>query len=273
MRADYYQLLDVSPDAPAQELKAAYYRLAMRYHPDRNEGNPAAEERFKLVAEAYRTLGVPERRREYDNWLKLHDRYHAAPELEELSSARRIRPFHYSSRRARERQERRRGYAQERPRARRRVGSILVRSNGKVNTWIFLGFYVVVALNLLPIFFRQMSSPPVRSAAGAAPQAEAEPHESEVRRRLLAMEQDWRQRAGAGEAAAQYQLGLFLFNKSSRGRGAGATPSVLRRAASEGYRQEALHWLRKAAGQGHAGAARLLRRLAPSSAQGAAPAL
>ncbi len=263
MRADYYQLLDASPEATQKELKAAYYRLAMRYHPDRNAGDPAAEERFKLVAEAYRTLGVPERRREYDNWLRLHNLYQGTPELDAFSTSHRVRPFHYSPRRARERQERRSGGAAERPRARRRAGGILFRSNGRVNTWLFLGFYALIAFNLMPIFLRHMFSSPPPVAKKAAPVEEPRVDEVQVRRRILEMELALRRRAEAGEAEAQYQMGLYLFNKSSRGRGEGASPTLLRRAASCGYRREALHWLGLAAGQGHAAAARLLSRLVP----------
>ncbi len=264
MRADYYQLLEVQPEAPAKELKAAYYRLALRYHPDRNVGDPDAEEHFKLVAEAYRTLGVPERRREYDNWLHLHNLYQGVPELERMSAASRIRPFRYSSRRARERQARRMGSGDERPRSRRRVGGFLFRESSRVNTWMFFGFYALLALNLLPIFFRHMVASPAPVVKKEASAAEAEVNEVVVRRRLLEMEQALRQRAEAGEAAAQYQLGLYLFNKSSRGRGAGTTPSVLRRAASASYRQEALLWFGKAAEQGHGMATRLLKRLSPA---------
>ncbi len=265
MRADYYQLLDVSPGVSQKELKAAYYRLAMRYHPDRHADDPAAEERFKLVAEAYRTLGVPERRHEYDNWLCLHNRYQCAPELQAFSSAHRVRPFHYSSRRARERQEYRAGGRMERPRVRRRAGGLLFRSNGKVNSWLFLGLYALVVFNLLPIFFRHIFSSPAPVVKKSSPAEEPRVDELVVRRRVLEMEQALRQRAEAGEAAAQYELGLWLFNKSSRGRGEGVVPSVLRRAASAGYRQESILWLRRAAEKGHALAMRLLKRLEPSS--------
>ncbi len=263
MRADYYQLLDVAPDATPRDIKLAYYRLAKRYHPDHNEGNSAAEERFKLVAEAYRTLGVPERRREYDNWLHLHNLCPGASELEVFASARRVRPFHYSSRRARERHERRTGRAGERPRARRAFRSLPFSGSGKLNSWLFWGFYGLIALNLLPIFFRHMFSPPSHVVKKVEATEQPTPSEAEVRRRVLALEQELRQKAEAGEAEARYQLGLYLFNKSSRGRGEGAKPSLLRRAASQAYRKEALHWLSLAAEQGHGGAIRLLKRLKP----------
>ncbi len=267
MREDYYQLLDVSPGASPREIKAAYYRLAMRFHPDRNAGKPAAEERFKLVAEAYRTLGVPERRSEYDNWLRLHNRYQTAPELQAFSAAHRVRPFHYSTRRARERQERRTGRAEERPRTRRRMSFLPFVSTSRANGWLFLGFYALIAFNLLPIFFRHMFSSPAAVVKKNESVEKPQVNEAEARRRVLEMEQRYRKRAEAGVAVAQYQLGIYLFNKSSRGRGEGARPSVLRRAASEAWRQEAMEWMTRSAEQGYKPAIRLLNRLRSSPPQ------
>ncbi len=261
MRPDYYQLLDATPQSTPQELKAAYYRLAKRYHPDYNAGDPAAEERFKLVAEAYRTLGVPERRREYDNWLRLHELCPGASELEAFGAAKRVRPFHFSSRRAQERQQRRSGVPHQRPRSRRLFRTLPFSSSAKLNTWLFIGFYALIAFNLLPVFFRQMFASPAPVVRKTSPAQAEQVDEVEARRRIMNMEQSLRTRASAGEVEACYQLGLYLFHKSSRGRGEGANPTVLRRAASEGYRREALHWLHRAAGQGHAAAQRLLNRL------------
>ncbi len=258
MRADYYQLLDVEPTASAKDIKASYYRLALRYHPDRTEGDPAAEERFKLVAEAYRTLGVPERRKEYDNWLHLHDLYRAAPELAGMSSQPHtpITPFHFSSIRARERQDRRMGRGT--PRRRSRYHGILPRKASKVNTYLFMGFCALLVINILPMILRPMfgDGRPKHKPAAAVEEKEATP--AEARTRLLAMEQELRGRATAGEAEAQYKLGLYLFNKSARGRGAGDKPGLLRRAASEGFRLEATDWFERAAAQGHGGAQRVL---------------
>lgn len=62
----HYDLLGVPQGAPAPEVRAAYRRLAVRYHPDKHFGNPHFEELFKLVAEAYRVLGDPRRRAAYD---------------------------------------------------------------------------------------------------------------------------------------------------------------------------------------------------------------
>ncbi|MDR1044214.1 MAG: DnaJ domain-containing protein [Candidatus Adiutrix sp.] len=65
-QADYYAVLGVIRGASAEELKRAYRRLAVQWHPDRNPGSKLAEERFKTIAEAYAVLSNPSRRRQYD---------------------------------------------------------------------------------------------------------------------------------------------------------------------------------------------------------------
>lgn len=62
---DFYEVLEVSPDAGPEEIKAAFRRLSKKYHPDANPAR-ATGERFKQVSEAYATLSDPDRRREYD---------------------------------------------------------------------------------------------------------------------------------------------------------------------------------------------------------------
>ena len=68
MESDFYKALGVSADASADEIKKAYRKLAMQYHPDKNPGDKAAEENFKLVAEAYEVLGDLEKRKIYDRY-------------------------------------------------------------------------------------------------------------------------------------------------------------------------------------------------------------
>jgi len=68
-KRDYYEVLGVSRDADAEEIKRAYRKLAMKYHPDRATGDKAeAEARFKEAAEAYEVLSDPEKRRRYDQY-------------------------------------------------------------------------------------------------------------------------------------------------------------------------------------------------------------
>ncbi|MFP4476110.1 MAG: DnaJ C-terminal domain-containing protein [Desulfatibacillaceae bacterium] len=63
---DYYKILGVSKSASADEIKKAYRKLAMKYHPDTAQGDPTAEDRFKEINEAYAVLGDKEKREEYD---------------------------------------------------------------------------------------------------------------------------------------------------------------------------------------------------------------
>ena len=67
-KRDYYEVLGIGKDAAEGDLKKAYRRLAMKYHPDRNPDDPDAEERFKEASEAYEILQDPERRRAYDQF-------------------------------------------------------------------------------------------------------------------------------------------------------------------------------------------------------------
>ncbi len=65
---DYYKILGVSKDASPEEIKKAFRKLALKYHPDRHKGDKEAEERFKEINEAYAVLSDPEKRRQYDTF-------------------------------------------------------------------------------------------------------------------------------------------------------------------------------------------------------------
>src|SRR5213592_2450835 len=67
-KRDYYEVLGVSREADDEEVKRAYRKLAMQYHPDRNVGDAEAELKFKEAAEAYEILRDPEKRQRYDRY-------------------------------------------------------------------------------------------------------------------------------------------------------------------------------------------------------------
>jgi len=67
-KRDYYQVLGVNRDATDDDIKKAFRRLAKQYHPDANQGDPSAEEKFKEAGEAYQVLSDPEKRQLYDRY-------------------------------------------------------------------------------------------------------------------------------------------------------------------------------------------------------------
>ena len=67
-KRDYYEVLGVSKDASEDEIKKAYRKIAIKYHPDRNPDNKEAEEKFKEAAEAYDVLHDPQKRQQYDQF-------------------------------------------------------------------------------------------------------------------------------------------------------------------------------------------------------------
>jgi curved DNA-binding protein len=74
---DYYKILGLKKDAAEEQIKKSYRRLAMKYHPDRNPGNKASEEKFKEINEAYAVLSDKEKRKQYDMFGsdKFHERF------------------------------------------------------------------------------------------------------------------------------------------------------------------------------------------------------
>ena len=67
---DYYKILGVNKDADENEIKKAYRKLAIKYHPDKNLGNKEAEEKFKEINEAYEVLSDKDKRSKYDMYGK-----------------------------------------------------------------------------------------------------------------------------------------------------------------------------------------------------------
>ena len=67
-KRDYYEVLGVSKDASEQEIKKAYRKLALKYHPDKNPDDPSSEEKFKEAAEAYDVLSNADKKSKYDQF-------------------------------------------------------------------------------------------------------------------------------------------------------------------------------------------------------------
>ena len=67
-KRDYYEVLGVDKNASSDDLKKAYRKLALKYHPDRNPGDKEAEEKFKEAAEAYDVLSNPDKKARYDQF-------------------------------------------------------------------------------------------------------------------------------------------------------------------------------------------------------------
>ena len=67
-KRDFYEVLEVSKNATPEEIKKAYRQQALKFHPDRNPGDKAAEDKFKEAAEAYEVLSDPQKKARYDQF-------------------------------------------------------------------------------------------------------------------------------------------------------------------------------------------------------------
>ena len=67
-KRDYYEVLGINKSASADQIKSAYRKLAVKFHPDKNKGDKASEEKFKEASEAYHVLSNAERKQNYDNF-------------------------------------------------------------------------------------------------------------------------------------------------------------------------------------------------------------
>jgi len=67
MKENFYDILGVPKNASQEQIKKAYKKLALKYHPDKNQGNKAAENKFKKISSAYEVLSNKTKRAEYDN--------------------------------------------------------------------------------------------------------------------------------------------------------------------------------------------------------------
>lgn len=248
MRTDYYQLLELSRGASAAEIKAAYRHQAKLYHPDRNVGNPEAEERFKLVAEAYRTLGEPERRADYDAWLERQLRLKCAPELAGMAGRGRVR---VSVRHAYERRAARGRYA------RRASGSsggsrvprlFALRPKADTGLLHFIVFYSCCLAVMVP-WFISYAGREAPQTLQRPPAPKRVPGESDLppevqERELLNFHERIYRSAEAGDPRAQFRYGIMLYN------GYQGLPRD---------REAAMQWWQRAAEGGHTGAAQMLR--------------
>ena len=67
-KRDYYDVLGINKSASPEQIKSAYRKLAVKYHPDKNKGDKSSEEKFKEASEAYHILSNTERKQNYDNF-------------------------------------------------------------------------------------------------------------------------------------------------------------------------------------------------------------
>ena len=208
MRDDYYQLLEAAPSASKQELRDAYRRMAKRYHPDHNDGDPRAEEHFKLIVEAWRTLGNDEKRLDYDAWLERHRRFATMPEMAGL--ARHARMTVRRERIYRRRREDRRSGSSYRARP------FLLRRSTKVSGLHFVILCVIAVSGMFPFFKHQFAiinraSTPAASDAPRLAPGESPLPPDEQKKNLENYLNRVVTAAEGGDAEAQWRYGFLLY--------------------------------------------------------------
>lgn len=237
MREDYYELLDIAPTATAEEVKRAYYKQARRYHPDRNPDDAAAEERFKLIAEAYRVLGDADERYQYDGWLERHRRLSNAPELETMHRHIRVSARHGRERRTDRRERAERG-GRRAGRGSVRVRPFLLSKRRSPGIGTMVAVYIMAACLIVPAIIKGFTAANASRFPAETERKLPEISDEEKRTRLENYNNDLLRRARAGEVEAQLRYGLLLYH------GTGIAQN----------REQAHEWWKKAAEQGNASA-------------------
>lgn len=250
MRTDYYQLLNVTENATQEEIKLAYRRQAKLYHPDLHPEDSAAEEKFLLVAEAYRTLGDAEARYQYDGWLEKQRRYRSAPELANMPHHTRVSVRHaYVRREARQRRHAERAPRRYVPRS---PSGILHRRASKLSPTHYLVFYLICIAIFVPWFLRYLNmdttANETKEKRHSLPPGVSPLDEETQRVNLARFTERILADAHKGDPAAQYRYGAMLFH------GYGGMPQ---------NREAAMVWWRKAAEQGFRPAQLALKSVKP----------
>lgn len=210
MRDDLYEQLGVNSRADHRTIKAAYRSLAMRLHPDRTGNDADALAHFLLVTEAWRILGDPARRAEYDAWLERHRVYVNLPELENLPPRRARMSARNVARRNMRRTSRSPNHAN------RRARPFLIRRVPRVPLRYYLAMCALCLSCVLPGIFqatrglnKQRQEPPPRSKL---PPGESPLSPEEQVRNLRRYLERVRAAAQAGDRDAQLIYGNLLYS-------------------------------------------------------------